>query len=281
VLAGGPASAWAAIREGCQTRAVDVDAVLLDIDGVLVTSWEAIPGAVETMAELRTAAVPFRLLTNTTTHTRDELAATLRDAGFDVAPAEILTAVVATGAYLRAHHPVASVALLSDGDPRGDLGDVRLVPLGEPADVVVVGGASDDFTYAALNALFRNLMDGAVLVAMHRNLYWRTADGLQLDAGAYVAALEEATGVTATVCGKPAAAYFAAALDEIGVPADRVAMVGDDVVNDVAGAQTAGIRGVLVRTGKFRPDDLEREDASPDAVIDSVADLPDLLGVAG
>jgi HAD superfamily hydrolase (TIGR01458 family) len=258
---------------------VDVDTVLLDIDGVLVTSWTAIPGAIGALAHLREASIPFRLLTNTTTHTREELAATLRDAGFDVAPGEILTAVVATGAYLRAHHADARVVLLSDGDPRGDLGDVRLVPVGEPADVVVLGGASDDFTYAAIDALFRNLMDGAALVAMHRNRYWRTAHGLRLDAGAYVAALEEATGVTATVCGKPAADYFAAALGELGVQAGRAAMVGDDAVNDVAGAQASGLRGVLVRTGKFRPEDLERPDVSPDAVIDSVAHLPPLLGV--
>jgi HAD superfamily hydrolase (TIGR01458 family) len=258
---------------------VDVDAVLLDIDGVLVTSWEAIPGAVGAVASLRSAGVPFRLLTNTTTHTREELAATLAGAGFDVAPSEILTAVVATGAYLRAHHPGARVALLSDGDPRGDLGDVRLVPLDGPADVVVVGGACEDFTYAAINALFRDVIDGAALVAMHRNRYWRTADGLQLDAGAYVAALEEAAGATAAVCGKPAAAYFAAALDELGAPAARAAMVGDDVLNDVSGAQAAGIAGVLVRTGKFRPGDEGRAGGSPDAVLGSVAELPRLLGI--
>ncbi|MFN8232332.1 MAG: TIGR01458 family HAD-type hydrolase [Actinomycetota bacterium] len=258
---------------------MNVDAVLLDIDGVLVTSWEAIPGAVETIGRLRGADVPFRLLTNTTRFSRTDMAATLRAAGFDVSPSEVLTAVVATGAYLRAHHPDARVALLTDGDPRADLGDVRLVPLGEAADVVVLGGPSDDFTYPSLNALFRNVMDGAALVAMHRNRYWRTKDGLQLDAGAYVAALEAVTGATATVCGKPAAAYFAAALEELGVSAGDVAMVGDDVENDVAGAQAAGIRGVLVRTGKFRPDDLERGDVTPDEVIGSIAELPRLLAL--
>jgi HAD superfamily hydrolase (TIGR01458 family) len=258
---------------------VEVEGILLDIDGVLVTSWTAIPGAADALGCLRTAGLPFRLLTNTTTHTREELAATLGDAGLDVAPGEILTAVVATGAYLRAHHADARVVLLSDGDARGDLGDVRLVPIGEPADVVVLGGASDGFTYAAIDAVFRNLMDGAALVAMHRNRYWRTAHGLRLDAGAYVAALEEASGATAAVCGKPAADYFRAALGELGVAAGGAAMVGDDAVNDVAAAQAAGLRGVLVRTGKFRPEDLDRPGAAPDAVIGSIADLPGLLGV--
>jgi len=111
---------------------------------------------------------------------------------------------------------------------------------------------------------------------MHRNMYWRTADGLELDGGAYIAGLEEATGARATICGKPAPAFFRAALEMIGLPADRVAMIGDDLVNDVLGAQAAGITGVLVKTGKFLPSDLEGSDP-PDRVIGSIADLPGLL----
>jgi len=142
----------------------------------------------------------------------------------------------------------------------------------------VLGGASDDFTYATINHVFRLLMDGAVLVGMHRNMFWRTSDGLELDGGAYIAGLEEATGVRATICGKPAPAYFDAALELLGVPAPRAAMVGDDVANDVLAAQSIGMTGVLVRTGKFRDADLRREDGAPEHVIDSFAALPSILG---
>jgi ribonucleotide monophosphatase NagD (HAD superfamily) len=119
----------------------------------------------------------------------------------------------------------------------------------------------------------------ASLVAMHRNMFWRTAEGFELDAGAYVTGLEAASGVHAVVCGKPAPAYFEAALSVLGVDADAAAMVGDDVVNDVDGARAAGLTGILVRTGKFRPDDLDR--GSPDHVVDSLANVPALLGLAG
>lgn len=256
---------------------MDADGLLLDIDGVLSVSWEPIPGAIETLAWIREHGIPFRLITNTTTLTREALAHTLREAGFALDAPDIVTAVVATAAYLRAHHSGARVFLLSDGDARADLDGVALVGSDEPADVAVIGGASDDFTYASLNHIFRLLNDGATLIGMHRNMYWRTAEGLQLDGGAYVAALEEATGTKATICGKPAPAYFEAALEMLGVPATRAAMVGDDVVNDVLGAQGIGMTGVLVRTGKFRPADLERDDGAPDQVIDSFADLPTLL----
>lgn len=254
-----------------------IDGLLLDIDGVLAVSWEPIEGSVETMRWIRDRGLPFRLITNTTTHSRDGLAHTLRGAGFEIEPDEIVTAVVATAAHLRAHHPGSGVFVLSDGDPSGDLDGVDLVPVPEDAEVVVIGGASVDFSYEIVNRIFRRLSDGASLIAMHRNRYWMTADGLQMDAGAYVAALEFASGVSATICGKPAAAYFEAALGTLGVTPDRALMVGDDVANDVVGAQLAGLTGVLVRTGKFRPADLEH-DPPPDHVIDSFASLPTLLG---
>jgi HAD superfamily hydrolase (TIGR01458 family) len=258
---------------------MDVDGLLLDIDGVLAVSWEPIAGAIDTLSWIREQALPFRLITNTTTHTRDALAYTLRDAGFQVDAGEIVTAVVATAEYLRSRHPGARVFVLSDGDARGDLEGIDLVGPNEPADVVVIGGASDDFTYAALNRTFRSLVDGAALIGMHRNMFWRTTDGLELDGGAYIAGLEEAAGTEAVICGKPAPAYFEAALDMLGVPAARAAMVGDDVVNDVFGAQQIGMTGVLVRTGKFRDSDLERGDGAPDHVIGAFADLPSLLRV--
>ena len=251
----------------------ETQGVLLDIDGVLTVSWQALPGAVETIAWLRRKGMPFRLITNTTTHTRRDLAGTLGTAGLGVEPDEIVTAVVATASYLRTHHTGALVSVLSDGDAREDLDAVELVDIDE-AEVVVLGGAGEDFTYPTVNRVFRRLAEGATLVGMHRNLYWRTAEGWQLDGGAYIAGLEEATGRKAAICGKPSPAYFEEALRRLGLPADRAVMVGDDVVNDVLGAQGAGITGVLVRTGKFLATDLERASGTPDHVLDSIADLP-------
>jgi HAD superfamily hydrolase (TIGR01458 family) len=231
------------------------------------------------MDVFRQAGLPLCLITNTTTHPRTELASTLNAAGFTVAPSMIVTAVTATAEHLRRAHPGAPVFVLSDGDARADLEGVTLVGDPADADVVVLGGASRDFTYGTINDVFGRLMDGASLVAMHRNLFWRTSDGFELDAGAYVIGLEHAAGVEAVVCGKPAAAYFEAALSVLGVAADHTAMVGDDVVNDVDGARAAGLLGILVRTGKFRETDLER--GSPDHVVGSLADVPALLGLGG
>ena len=253
-----------------------LEGLLLDIDGVLAVSWEPIPGAVEALARLRRAALPFRLITNTTTKTRHDLGETLRGAGFEVTDEEIVTAVVATASYLRETHPDAGVFVLSDGDAGADLEGVRRVGV-DDADVVVLGGACDDFTYPTVNRIFRRLMEGAALVGMHRNLYWKTADGWELDGGAYLTGLEAAAGVTAVICGKPESAYFDAVLADLGITADRAAMVGDDIVNDIVGAQTAGLTGILVKTGKYREGDEGKPDRPPDDVVDTFADVPDLV----
>ena len=257
---------------------LDIDGLLIDIDGVLTVSWEPIEGAPDALVAVRASGVPLRFATNTTTRTRAEVATLLGHAGMPVDADEILTAPAATAAHLRRQHPGARVFLLNTGDLSADLEGIDLVERG-PADVVVIGGAGVDFTHQQLNEAFRLILDGAAFVAMHRNVYWRTAAGLELDTGAYVRALEEATGVEPTVLGKPSPDFFAAGVAELGVDADRAAMVGDDLHNDVLGAQHAGLRGVLVRTGKFRAQVLDASDERPDAVIDSFADLPRLLDV--
>lgn len=258
----------------------DVRGLLVDIDGVLTVSWRPIDGSPEALVTLREAGIPLRFATNTTTRTRSEVARLLTDAGMRVDVDEILTAPAATAAYLRAEHPGGRCFLLNTGDLSADLEGIELVDDG-PADVVVIGGAGVEFTHSQLNEAFRLILDGAAFVAMHRNIYWRTSKGLELDTGAYVRALEEATGVEPVVLGKPSADFFATGVAELGIDdgASSVVMVGDDLDNDVIGARRAGLRGVLVRTGKFREQRLAASDEQPDAVIDAFADLPDLLGL--
>jgi ribonucleotide monophosphatase NagD (HAD superfamily) len=112
---------------------------------------------------------------------------------------------------------------------------------------------------------------------MHKNPWWQTSRGPQLDGGAFVAGLEYATGVTATVLGKPSAAYFAAALDALDAEPALTWLVGDDIEADVRGAQGFGMRTALVRTGKFRPEALDGTTVVPDVVLSSVASFPDWL----
>jgi HAD superfamily hydrolase (TIGR01458 family) len=259
-----------------------IRAVLLDIDGVLTVSWRPVPGAVEAVRRLRDAGFALALVTNTTSRTRAWMAATLSDAGFAVTADDIFTAPAITAAYLARNYPGARCVLLNSGDITADLAGVTIIS-GDAAapDVVILGGAGPEFSYPALNRVFGYLLGGARLVAMGRNLYWRTDQGLQLDAGAFLPGLEQASGVPAEVTGKPAAAFFATALGALGADPSTALMVGDDIEADVLAAQRAGLTGVLVRTGKYQRETLDRASGRPDHVIDSIADLPDLLGSPG
>lgn len=255
------------------TESIDVDGLLVDIDGVLVTSWQPIPGAADAFAACRQAGLAVRCLTNTTSVSRAEISDRLNAAGITVDTSEILTAPAATATWLNTEHPDARCFLINSDDFAG----VRIVEEDDPAEIVVLGGAGEEFSYTQMNHALGLLLDGAALVGMQRNLYWRTEDGFNLDTGAYLTALEQAAGVTATVLGKPSGSFFGTALDDMGVAADRAAMIGDDVENDVLGAQAIGATGILVRTGKFRPEALDSASGVPDLVIDSIADLPDVL----
>jgi HAD superfamily hydrolase (TIGR01458 family) len=258
---------------------VGIGGVLLDIDGVLVVSWKALPGASETLRWLRDREIPFALVTNTTTLSRRSLARRLGEGGIEVDPDQLLTAPVATRAYLQTHHPEAGCFLLATGDIAEDLDGIDLVDDG--ADVVVVAGAEDAFTYEAMNRAFRMLREGAALVAMHRNTWWMTSEGPNLDAGPYVTALEEATGVRAVVVGKPSTEIFREGVSLLEVEPERAVMVGDVLEADVLPAQAIGLTGVLVRTGKFREEAMTAPPTGPNHVIDSVADLPELLDRLG
>lgn len=259
--------------------------LLLDIDGVLVVSWRALPGAVDTLSTIRAAGTHVRLLTNTTSRPRSSVVAALRSAGLEVPGDDVVTAPIATAEYLRAHFEGATAALLCSGDVTDDLATsgVELVDLAGPgspghADVVVLGGAGPEFSYQSLNRALDLVLGGAALVAMHRALVWRTSEGIQLDTGAFLAGLEHASGVSATVVGKPEPGMFAAGLADLGVGAGETVMIGDDIDSDVRGAQAAGLHGILVRTGKFRPQVLDTQGSAPDLVTDSIASAAAALG---
>jgi len=253
-----------------------VGGVLLDIDGVLTVSWEALPGAVETIAWLRQQDIDFRLVTNTSSKSRRQIAHLLDEAGMPIDVGHILTAVTGAARYLGEHHPGARCLVVNEGDGAEDLDGVERAAAGE-AEVVLLGAAGPSTGYTELDDVFKRAVDGVAVVALHRNTRYQTAQGPALDMGAFIVGLEAAAGVEIPIVGKPSPAFYHAALAELGVEAGDAVMVGDDIGSDVLGAQAAGLTGALVRTGKFRPSDLEGGGDQPDHVIDGIGQLPDLL----
>jgi HAD superfamily hydrolase (TIGR01458 family) len=229
-----------------------VKGVLIDLSGTVHIGDRAIPGAAEAIRRLQERGVPLRFVTNTSRKTRALLHADLERMGFSVPQAHIYSAPLAVRRYLEEHglrpylliHPnlVPEFAGLSQQDP----------------NAVVVGFAQHAFTYEVLNRAFRLLKNGAPLLASGRSRYFQGGDGLELDAGPFVAALEYAAETESLVLGKPSPGFFLGAVAELGCRPDEAVMVGDDAVSDVGGALAAGLSAVLVQTGKYRPGDEER-----------------------
>ncbi|OBB38410.1 MULTISPECIES: HAD-IIA family hydrolase [Mycolicibacterium] len=269
-----------------------IGGVLFDIDGVLVTSWQPIDGAAKTLRVLADQQIARSYLTNTTTRTRAQIAELLTAAGMEVAADEVITAAALTAEYVRDRYPGARCFLVNSGQIGEDMPGVDVVYSSEfsgPAapetpDVVLLGGAGPEYNHLTLSWVYDWMAQGVPVVAMHRSTAWNTTDGLRVDTGMYLAGMEATSGRKATAVGKPAPEGFLAAANRLGVDPDEMYMIGDDLNNDVLAAQVVGMTGVLVRTGKFRQATLDRWAADefamqPNHVIDSVANLPELLGL--
>ncbi len=251
-------------------------ALLIDLDGVLYEGDHPVPGAQETLAWLVENQVPRLFLTNTTSRPRPALVDKLGSMGIAVGEGEILTPPVAAKRWLR-EHVDGTVALFV---PPATADEFAEFTLAEPdaldaVAAVVIGDYGEHWNFAELNRAFRLLMKTPqpALVALGMTRYWRAPDGLRLDTAPFVVALQHATGVDPVRLGKPAVPFFEAALSELGSAAEETWIVGDDIHTDVCGAQNIGIRGILVKTGKFRESDLDLK-IRPYAVLDSIADLP-------
>lgn len=251
-----------------------IRACLLDIDGVLVQDGRALPGAVEAVNFLRQAEIPFCLLTNSTIRPASAWSALLGEQGFSVNAAEILTPVSVAADLLRSRGIERGWWLVRE-ELRGEFAGLQYDETNPQA--VVIGDIGERWDYPLLNRVFCRLIEGAILVALHKGRYWKQAGELVLDIGAFVAGLEYAAGVEALVVGKPAPAFFACAVARLGCSAAEAAMFGDDLLSDVGGAQAAGLQGGLVKTGKFRPEELEAGAVRADYVLESIGELPALL----
>jgi HAD superfamily hydrolase (TIGR01458 family) len=208
---------------------------------------------------------------------RAQLGEMLRSLGFAIDDDELQTTGGVASRVLRGKRVLALTM-------PGILDDLEgLNVIGINADAVLIGGADETeetgliFSYLNLNRAFLELQAGAEFYCLHRNRWWQTAEGPRLDAGAFVAGLEYVSGIDATVLGKPSPEYFGTALETIDADPELAWMVGDDIEGDVLGAQRHGMRTVLVRTGKFRPDELEEAGVMPDGIVSSIAQLPDWL----
>jgi len=271
-----------------------VRAFLLDLDGVIVTAGTGVPGAAEALARLERTAVPYRIVTNTSAVSRATLSRWSTKLGAPIPAERFESALSASAAWTSRTYPGAPLYVLASDDAKTEFAGQRLlthqeagVP-GATAAAVVIGDSPEEATFENLNRAFRLVRGGARLVGMHRNPWWLTPEGPTLDSGSFVVGLEFAAETRATIVGKPSTAFFSQAIRDLRKEVGRdlaradIAMVGDDVRTDIRASQRAGLRGILVLSGKHGRADVEaaareRGGRRPDAIARDLAEVVDAL----
>ena len=246
---------------------------LFDLDGVFVQSGKPLHGAIESLEVLRSLNIPFRFLTNTTTKSRMTLQNTLNSIGINCEEGEIFSAGFSGVLAIKTMGSPKCIFYITD-DLKKDYLEFQ-EDIDSP-DVIVIGDY-ESWNFEKIDHAFRCVMNGAKILALHMGKYYRVDSGLRIDAGAFVAALEFATNKKAMIVGKPNKMFFESALNHMGLDSKDVVMIGDDLVNDIYGAQELGIPGILVKSGKYHKGMLESSSIIPDGFLESIADLPKII----
>jgi HAD superfamily hydrolase (TIGR01458 family) len=251
-------------------------AFLIDLDGVLYVGKTPVAGARECLELMDDLGYDYRFVSNSTRRCRRSIAERLNGWGYDISPDRIFTPPLAAVEYMKMSNRKRCF-LMTTADVQADFEAAGVTLTDRNADFVVVGDAGDAFTYDRLNTALRLILDGAMILALERDRYWMGSDGLVLSTGPFVAALEYATGRRSVLMGKPSPEFFGLALLDMGVRPQEATMIGDDILTDVGGAKKAGMKGILVKTGKYREDAVRGSGIVPDLVLDSIAGLIEYL----
>jgi HAD superfamily hydrolase (TIGR01458 family) len=257
----------------------EIKGFLIDLDGVMYTGDNPVVGSDEAIQFLNDNGYAYRFVSNTTRKSRHTIAERLSQMGLEIPEKYIFTPPVAAVTYMKktGKH---RFHLITTGDADRDFPlPVDNNPQ-EKVDYVILGDAGNEITYSRMNLAFRNLMEGAELIALEKDRYWMDQDGLSLSAGPFVTALEFATGKKAVLMGKPSQDFFDLALSDMSLDRERTVMIGDDIHTDIGGARHAGMRGILVRTGKYREDLVKGSGIRPDLTIQSIAHIREILEAA-
>lgn len=252
-----------------------ISALLIDLDGTIYSKGKVFPQAKKALETLSEMEIPFKFITNTTTKTEKMLLESLKNLGIETKSENLFTAPKAALNFCKKENHKDVKLILQSDLLEVDFKELNLVS--KNPEAIILGDLGEKFSLKTLNPIFQDLIKGAKLVALHKNRFWESKDGLTMDLGCFVSALEFATNTKAVVCGKPSKDFFELAISDWSYPKEEIAIIGDDVENDVLGGQKAGLKGILVRTGKFNESFVQRSGVKPDLILQNFSKILDYL----
>ena len=251
-----------------------IKGILFDLDGVFCVDEAVLPGAIETLNYLNVHSIPYRFLTNTTTKSRNDLFKKLINLNFPIEKECIVSASYAGVLKLRELGSPSCELILQENSKKDYLEfDIN----NNNPEYIVIGDLDEKWSFDIINNIFNKVINGSKILALHKGKYFKTINGMQIDSGAFIKGIEYASSTESIVVGKPEKDFFNIAVNEINIPRESLIMVGDDIVNDIKGAQLSGIKGVLVKTGKYRYDLVEKSDIKPDLIISTIDKIIELF----
>tara|TARA_B100000945_G_C20320182_1_gene567261 strand:+ start:159 stop:935 length:777 start_codon:yes stop_codon:yes gene_type:complete len=249
--------------------------ILFDLDGVIYQDDELINGAKETLSLLSKNNIPYKFISNTSTLSIDQIVNKLFNMNIKIHKNQIVSVSVAAIEYCNKMNYNKINLIVSNKKIKDDFKHLNLVK--NNSDAIILGDLGHDFTYDVLNDIFSEIINGSKLIALHKNRFWRSNNKLKIDLGAFIAAIEYATNTTAAVIGKPNSNIFKMAINNWKQNINSIYVIGDDIESDIIGAKNAGMRSILVKTGKFNQEILNKSKIKPDNIIPSVAYLKNII----
>ena len=244
---------------------------LFDLDGVFYTSDRILNGANETIAWLIENKIPYKFITNTTTLSRNQITNKLLGLGLNINKREVISANYAGVLYLKKIQP-KSCKLILKAEAKEDYKDFYID--NKNPEVIIIGDIGKEWNFDLMNELLNDVLNGSKIIALHKGKYFKTDEGLIIDTGAFITGLEYATQTSAHVIGKPSKSFFKLAANDLKISDEKIGMVGDDLYNDIQGANNLGFFSILVKTGKHKESLVKKSDIKPNLIINSISELP-------
>ncbi|KAA3601563.1 MAG: TIGR01458 family HAD-type hydrolase [Calditrichaeota bacterium] len=248
-----------------------ISALLIDLDGTIYSKGEVFPQAKIALEKISSLKIPYKFITNTTTKTQKKLLKSLKELGIGANSETLFTAPKAALNFCKSQNLRNVKLVLQDDSLEEDFQELSLVS--KNPEAVILGDLGNKFSLETLNPIFQDLMNGAKLIALHKNRFWESKDSLTMDLGCFVSALEFASNTKAVVCGKPSKDFFELAISDWDLPKEEIAIIGDDIETDVFGGQNTGLKGILVKTGKFNQNFVNRSGVKPDLILQNFGEI--------